>query len=182
MSTKKLSNGVIPALDEPKMSPLQKATKVLAKGDTESPAKEISKKRKADTSDEIDPPARKIQTDSNGGLTPKHPEPNGNRSPKQLLPNGLNALQPGIRVKGFHNRLNDCYRNSVLQLFCSSPAFRHEIGQHDHERCKLAICVCCTLKALFENHHIPEKRSTRQMANSMVPRIVRMSRGKTASF
>lgn len=173
---------MIHALDEPKESPFQKATRAFAKGDSEIPIVGSSKKRKADNSDEIDPPVRKIQTDPNGNLTPKHPEPNSDRSLKQPPPNELNTLQPGMRVKGFCNRLNDCYRNSVLQLFCSSPVFRHEIGQHDHEKCKLTICVCCTLKALFENHYAPEKRSTRQTTNHMVPRIIRMTRSKTAYF
>lgn len=179
---KRQSNGVIPTLDEPKTPPLQKAMRVLANGNSATPVKEISKKRKADTCDEINPPVRKIQPDLNGNSTPKQPEPNGSWSSKQLSPNESNALQLGTRVKGFHNRLNDCYRNSVLQLFCSSPVFRYEIGQHDHENCKLAICVCCTLKALFENHHVPEKRSTRQTANSVVPRIIRMARGMNTHF
>lgn len=177
LSAKKQSNGVIPALDEPIELPLKKATKVLANGSSAISAREISKKRKSDTSDETDSPARKIQTDPDGNSTAKEPEPNGSQPSKQPLPN-----EPGIRVKGFHNRLNDCYRNSVLQLFCSSPVFRHEIGQHDHEKCKLTICVCCTLKALFENHHVSEKRSARQTANTVVPRIIRMARGKAAYF
>lgn len=181
-STKRQSNGVIPTLDDSKKSPLQKATRVLTNGDSATPAKEIPKKRKADTADEIDPPARKIQTDPNGNSTPKQPEPNGNWLPKQPSSNEPNALQLGTRVKGLQNRLNDCYRNSVLQLFCSSPVFRHEIGQHDDEKCKLATCVCCTLKALFENHHVPEKRPARQTANNVVPRIIRMAKGKTTYF
>lgn len=170
---------MIPTLDDSKKSPLQKATRVLTNGNSATPAKEIPKKRKADTADEIDPPARKIQTDPNGNSTPKQPEPNGNWSPKQPSSNEPNALQLGTRVKGLQNRLNDCYRNSVLQLFCSSPVFRHEIGQHDDEKCKLANCVCCTLKALFENHHVPEKRPARQTANNVVPRIIRMAKGTT---
>lgn len=177
-SSKKQADGVTTTLGKPTEPPSEKPKKLLTNGDAAALAKEIPKKRKADSSDGINPPAQKIRTDLNGNSSAKQSETNGNSPPNQLPSNKLGVLQPGVRTKGFSNRMNDCYRNSVLQLLCSSAVFRREIMHHNPKRCKLSICVCCTLRQLFENHHYDTKSNARKSTNKAIPEVMRMARSK----
>lgn len=182
LSSMKQANEVATILDKFIAPPFESSLKAPLDGDLVVPTKDLPKKRKADNSDEINPPAQKIRTDLNGNSSSKLPEPNENPPPKQHSPNKSDSLPQSIRAKGLSNRMNDCYRNSVLQMLCSSTMFRHEIKQHNPKKCRLSICVACALKNLFEDHHYEAKYNTRKSTNKSISEVIKMARGNSGCF
>lgn len=123
--------------------------------DTTAPIEEStkpSKKRKAEEQD--GPAAQRIRKDQ-----------------QVESPAMKSANVSKLKSKGFHNRLNDCYRNSVLQLICSIPEFKEEITKHDSSKCRISACVCCFLGDLIAEHHFETKFGSRSRTNDVVRTI-----------
>ncbi|MCJ1438293.1 hypothetical protein MMC27_007681 [Xylographa pallens] len=59
-------------------------------------------------------------------------------------------LQPLI-TRGFYNRRNMCYRNSILQCLFHEPAFAQWMRfHHNHNTCTVDNCVACEITGLME--------------------------------
>ncbi|KAI5841857.1 hypothetical protein DFP73DRAFT_608733 [Morchella snyderi] len=167
LRTKVLTNGDVPT------------AKTLTNGD--SAQKKIKKKLDGDTMVAIEEPikpSKKRKAEELDGPVAQRLRKDISEKPKQNeSPVTRSTRTSSLKTKGFHNRANDCYRNSVLQLICSIPELEEEIAKHNSDKCRIPSCVCCFLGELIAEHHYESTSRSRSKTNEVL-RVINSRLGK----
>ncbi|KAH0610851.1 uncharacterized protein H6S33_011278 [Morchella sextelata] len=158
LRTKVLTNGDVPK------------AKTLTNGDVTQ--KKIKKKLDSDTTavtEEPVKPSKKRKAEELDGPAAQRPRKDINEKSKQSESSVTRSTRTSsLKTKGFHNRANDCYRNSVLQLICSIPELEEEIAKHNSDKCRITSCVCCFLGELIAEHHYESTSRSRSKTNEVL--------------